>query len=393
MEKIRVQNINLMTPRKYNISFLIDGLGMGGAERMMIPILKQLRGEDFEPRVAVFQVREGNPIAKDLQALGITVDYFPVPYLRDLGAIPRLVKYFKQTGADLVHLQLELADTLGSVASRLARIPSVSTLHTMPSQDMSLKTWAHQTIEFWSLRLFCDRVISVAEEARKFHLKISGASEKKNITIYNGIDLTRFAHLDGARDALRRELGIPSDAEVLITLAVLREPKGIQFMIEAMPAILAARPNAYYLVAGDGSHRAALEEHASRAGVERRVVFAGMRSDVPRVLAASDVFVLPTLTEALPTVLAEAMACRLPIVASAVGGVPEMVADGVNGKLVQPARPEELTRACVELLSNPALREQMSQRGWEIVNDKFNVEGQVERLKNLYRGLIKQYGR
>ncbi|TXI32105.1 MAG: glycosyltransferase [Niabella sp.] len=379
--------------RKYNITFLIDGLGMGGAERMMIPILKQLRGEDFEPRVAVFQVREGNPIAKDLQALGIVVDYFPIPYLRDIGAVPRLVKYFKQTGTDLVHTQLELADSLGNVASKLARLPSVSTLHTMPSQDMGLKSWAHQTIEFWALRLFCDRVISVADEARKFHLKISGASEKQNITIYNGIDMTRFAHLDGARDALRRELGIPSDAEVLTTLAVLREPKGIQFMIQAMPTVLAARPKAVYLVAGDGSHRAALEEEARRVGVEHRVIFSGMRSDVPRVLAASDVFVLPTLTEALPTVLAEAMACRLPIVSSAVGGVPEMVTDGENGRLVQPARPDELSHACVELLSDPALRERMTQRGWEIVNDKFNVEGQVERLKELYRGLINQYGR
>jgi glycosyltransferase involved in cell wall biosynthesis len=87
------------------------------------------------------------------------------------------------------------------------------------------------------------------------------------------------------------------------------------------------------------------------------------------------------------------MACRLPIVSSAVGGVPEMVTDGENGRLVQPARPDELSQACVELLSDPALRERMTQRGWEIVNDKFNVEGQVERLKELYRGLINQYGR
>lgn len=115
----------------------------------------------------------------------------------------------------------------------------------MPSQDMGLKSWAHQTVEFWSLRLFCDRVISVAEEARKFHLKISGAPEKRKRPPFDGIDLTRFAHLNGARDALRRELGIPSDAEVLTTLAVLREPKGIQLVIQAMPAVLADCPRLY----------------------------------------------------------------------------------------------------------------------------------------------------
>ncbi len=379
--------------RKYRIVYIIDGLGMGGAERLMIPLLRNLDRNVFEPRVCVLQVRGGNPVAEDIRALGVAVDLLPVPYLRDLGAVPRIMKYLKQTEADLAHLQLELADTLGSLASRLCHLPSVSTLHTMPSQDMKLKSWAHQTMEFWSLRLFCDRVISVSEEARQYHLKISGSPEKQNITIYNGIDLTRFANLDGEREAFRRELGIPSHAEVLTTLAVLREPKGIQFMIRAMPDILAARPHAYYLIAGDGAYRQALEEEVDKAGVREHVIFAGMRSDVHRVLAASDVFVLPTLTEALPTVLAEAMACRLPIIASAVGGVPEMVTDGDNGLLLQPGDPRALADACIGLLSDPDRRMKLARRGEQVVHGKFNVEGQVENLKKLYMDLIKEYGR
>ena len=137
------------------------------------------------------------------------------------------------------------------------------------------------------------------------------------------------------RAKVRAELGIPSDANLLTSVAVLRPQKGIQYMIRALSAILASIPNTYYLVVGDGSHRNFLMEEVNTSNLGNRVIFTGMRKDVARLLSASDVFVLPTLTEALPTVLAEAMAARLPIVASRVGGIPEMITTGQNGCLVR----------------------------------------------------------
>jgi glycosyltransferase involved in cell wall biosynthesis len=381
------------TSRKYNIVYFIDGLGMGGAERMMVPVLQNLDRKIFEPRVCVFQVRNGNPVADDLRSLGVPVDLLPVPYLRDLSALPRLRQYLKQVTADLVHTQLEFADTLGNPIAKSLRLPSVSTLHTMPSQEIGVKSKAHQKVEWFSLRHFCDRVISVSEGARLYHLALGGASEKQMVTIYNGIDLTHFSHLEDARLSLRAELGIPFDALVLTTVAVLREPKGIQFMIRALPEIVKANPKAIYLIAGDGPHRAALTEEVARVGAADHVIFAGMRKDVPRVLAASDIFVLPTLTEALPTVLAEAMAVRLPIVACAVGGVPEMVTDGENGLLLPPGNPEALAAACVALLGDAGRRKAMGERGWQVVQEKFNILGQVHRLKELYLDLIRKYGK
>lgn len=379
--------------REYKIAFLIDSLGMGGAERMMVSILKYLQGEVFVPRVAVFKTRDGNPIANEIASLGVAVDFLSIPYLRDLSALPRLLQYLKRTGADLIHTQLEFANALGNLAAKLRHLPSVCTIHTMPSQEMSVKSWAHQMFELWSLNNFCDRIIAVSEEARLFHLKISGAPEDQTLTIYNGVEINRFKGQDDERFPLRRELGIPPEADVLVTVAVLRELKGIQFMIRALPQILAARPKTYYLVAGDGDYHTTLEAEAQRAGVTERVIFTGMRTDVPRVLAAGDVFVLPTLTEALPTVLAEAMASRLPVIASAVGGIPEMVIDGENGLLLQPGDPQALAAACINLLSKPAQCEKMGNRGWQIVNEKFNVERQVERLKKIYLDLLKKYER
>jgi glycosyltransferase involved in cell wall biosynthesis len=381
--------------RKYRIAYLIDGLSMGGAERLMVPILKHLSRDDFEPHVCALQSKDGNPIAKEIRRLGITVECLDIKRLRDPGAIPRLILYLKEIKADLVHTQLEAANILGSISAKVLRLPSVSTIHVMPSLDVKAKTRVHQKVEWFVLRRFCDRVISVSEEARQYHLKISAASPGQVTTIYNGIDLSAFTSMDAVveRGITRAELGIPANADVLVTVAVLRPPKGIQFMLRALPAILAAHPNTYYLIVGSGSHQSALLDEASKAGVKERVIFAGMRRDVPRLLAASDVFVLPTLTEALPTVLAEAMAARLPIVASRVGGIPEMIADGQNGILVAPENVGGLAKACLHLLENPEKRLDMGEEGWKTVNRKFSIVRQVEQLKDLYWEQIRKYGK
>lgn len=368
---------------------------MGGAERLMVPILKHLSGDHFEPYVCAMQSKDGNPMAEEIRALGIPVECLNIKHLRELDALPRLITYLRKIEADLVHTQLEAANILGNISAKLLRLPSVCTIHVMPSLDVKTKTKLHQRVEWFALRHFCDRVISVSEEARQYHMDISGTSSNHVTTIYNGIDLAAFLTMDSVveRGIIRAELGIPADANVLVTVAVLRPPKGIQFMIRALPAILASHSKAYYLIVGGGSHHNALLEEVTKAGVNKRVIFAGMRKDVPRLLAASDVFVLPTLTEALPTVLAEAMAAKLPIVASRVGGIPEMIANGQNGILLAPEDVEGLAKACLHLLENPEKRIDMGEEGWKTVNRKFSIERQVDQLRELYLEQIQAYGK
>ena len=381
--------------KTYRIAYLIDGLSMGGAERLMVPMLKYLSRAHFEPYICAMQSKDGNPMAEDLRALGVPVECLDIQHLRDLDAIPRLRRYLKKIRADLVHTQLEAANILGNISAKLLGLPSVCTIHVMPSLHVKTKTKLHQRVEWFALRYFCDRVISVSEEARRYHIAISGAPDRQATTIYNGIDLSAFSEMDYVqeRNAVRAEYKIPSSANVLVTVAVLRPPKGIQFMIRALPAILAAHPNTYYLIVGGGSHHEALIEEVNRAGVGERVIFAGMRRDVPRLLAASDIFVLPTLTEALPTVLAEAMAAKLPIVASRVGGIPEMIEHGQNGILVAPEEPEALAVACTQLLDSPEQRVMMGAEGRRIANQKFSIERQVHQLKELYMDQIHAYRR
>jgi glycosyltransferase involved in cell wall biosynthesis len=375
--------------RKLNVIYAIDSLRMGGAERLTASILRNL-SEEFSPRVCVFSVRDGNPLAEQIAKFGVPVDLLPIPYLKDVTALPRLVRYLKLHNADLVHGQLEFGAVFGSLASKRLGLPSVVTLHTMTSQKMSIKAKLHQVVEFLVLRYFCDTVISVSNEARQFYLDISNLQPSKLVTIYNGVDLSHFERPDRRNpyDEIRREFGAPADAKFLTTVAVLRELKGIQFMIRALPKILQKFPNTYYVIVGDGDYKDDLMREVEQAGVKERVIFAGQRSNVADFLNASEIFILPTLTEALPTVLAEAMAARLPIIASAVGGIPEMITDGENGILLPPADTEALADACLRLLFDEEAAKSMGDAGWSVANQRFNIRVQAEQLRGLYLKLI-----
>ncbi|MBE0683507.1 MAG: glycosyltransferase [Anaerolineales bacterium] len=381
-------------PRKIKtIIFVIDGLGVGGAEHLMIPILGYLNKETFSARVCVLQSRDGNPLAEDIRSLGVQVDFLNVRHLRDFTALLRLRNYLKEVKADLIHTQLEFANILGNTSAKILGLPSVCTVHVQPIRDGRLKSRFHQWVEWMALRLFCDRIITVSEDTRRNYIAQSGISPKKLLTIYNGIDLTRFNRLkpDLDRASVREEFHLPKDSFLLTTVAVLRQQKGIEHMIRALPALHNMHGNVYYLIVGAGTYLAVLEKEAELTGLRENIIFAGSRKDIPRILSASDIFILPTLTEALPTVLAEAMACRLPIVASAVGGIPEMIQSNGNGCLVSPAQPSELSEACETLLKQPNLRIRMGDEGWNLVYQKFNIIHQVIQLEEQYLELINRY--
>ena len=376
--------------KRNNIVYIIDGLGMGGAERLMIPVLKYLDRGMFYPRVCVLQDKDGNPIADELRQLGVQVDFLPVSYLREFSAVPRIRSYLQNVNANLVHTQLEFGNILGGIAAKSLGLPCVSTVHTIPSLEKRRKMKLHNMLELFILRVLFDVTIAVSEETRNYYVKFGRLNSTKVKTIYNGIDLSQFieSQKKEKRGIIRAELQIPSSARLIITVAVLRELKGIQYMLRAFPALLKKHPNTYYLIVGDGMYRETLVGEVEKLGLQRNVIFVGRRMDIPQLLSASDVFVLPTLTEALPTVLAEAMAAKQPVVACAVGGIPEMITEGVNGKLIPSKDPQALTDACEKLLDNPEQTTAMGEAGWQIVEEKFNITTQVNNLKELYLSLL-----
>jgi glycosyltransferase involved in cell wall biosynthesis len=235
--------------------------------------------------------------------------------------------------------------------------------------------------------------VAVSEGTRQHHLRVGQLSPDKVVTLYNGIDLLHFNGHRRGQQTCKKDFGIPEAALLLTTVAVLRPAKGIQYMIEALPTILEVVPQTYYLVVGAGEHEQSLKTLVKEKGLTERVIFTGVRNDVPDLLALSDIFVLPTLDEALPTVLAEAMAAEKPIVVSAVGGVPEMVTDGANGFLVPPADPARLVAACIQLLQHPDQAHAMAQTGRDIVEQRFNIRNQARRLGDLYQEVLAEQKR
>ncbi len=379
----------------FNVIWFIDGLGMGGAERLLVPYLRHLHGDSFRVRVCAFQVKDGNLVADQIRQLGVAVDLLPIHHLRDASAIPRLARYLGQQQAHLVHTQLEFANTLGTTAAYLrratggGRLPTVATLHTFDDAQTPGKEARRIRLMWWALRHGCRQIIAVSDGLRRYLEQEARLPPERCLTLYNGIDVDRFRPQPAAaRLAQRQAFNIPPAAPLLITVAVLRQPKGIQHMLQALPALRQTWPDLRYLVVGSGAHAAALEALTVQLGITEAVIFAGTRHDIPDLLAMSDLFVLPTLDDALPTVLMEAMAVGLPLVASNVGGVPEMVTHQQNGLLVPPGNADALVQACRHILQNPTLAQSMSIAGQQTAAARFNITHQAQKLAQIYHTLL-----
>jgi glycosyltransferase involved in cell wall biosynthesis len=376
------------------IIWMIDRLGPGGAEQLMPTILTNLVKQGFKIRVCVLRVRHGNPIAHELERLGLPVDLVLVPNLRHPFNLFRILRYLRKHRPQLLHTQLEFSDILGTIAAKLLGIPCVSTLHTLDIyEEKKSATWRLK-LRWFVLRNYCDKILAVSEKTRIHHLEGGRLGEKKVITLYNGLDISRFKKPDESiQQEIRQSLNLPLNRQIIITVAVLREPKGIQYMLKALPTILAKNPNTHYLIVGDGDYGDTLRDLVTAIGIQENVTFAGRRTDIPALLSIGDVFVLPTLKDALPTVLIEALAAGIPIVASNVGGVPEIVEDGVNGLLVPPENPAELTRACLQFLQNREFASQIVHAGNDVVQKSFNISVQIEQLNRIYEEVSSQHGK
>lgn len=369
------------------VLWLIDSLGPGGAESLMLPLLKSLQNRVEDPRVCVLYERAGNPTAVELEKIGIPVDLVPVRNLRDAAHIGRLFAYLRQQRPDILHTQLETSDILGSLFARLLGIPSLSTMHTLDARPEKVKQRLRFGLRWWCLNHLSRRVIAVSEFTRQHYLGM-GFKKAQLLTLYNGIDASLFVKNGAARPSKAQLFGLPAESLVFSTVAVLREPKGIQHMLRALPDLLAKEPRIYYVIVGDGEHRGALERLASSLGIASRVVFLGHRKDIPNILAASDFFVYPTLQDALPTALLEAMAAGVPIVASRVDGVPEILEDEATGLLVPPGDPDRLAEACGRLLDDAALAGRLTAAARETIRERFEINRQAGVILALYEKIL-----
>ena len=364
---------------------LIDGLNIGGAEILLRELSVGLLRRGF--RVSIGYSSSG-PLVQELTSLGLPLTRLPRLMRIDPILFCGMVGLIRRESPQIVHTHLFKSDFHGRLAARIAGVPVVvSTLHSIDplAQERSLGR-----LYGWTAR-FADRVIAVSEDVRRFHATHTGIPEEKLVTIENGVDIHRFAGLESAGRSVRKELGF-DDALVFGVVGRLTPPKDHSTFLKAAALILKKVPKARFLIVGDGPLRKALEIQAQKTGLANAVIFTGLRKDVPALLAALDVLVFSSLWEGLPVALLEGMAAARPIVATNVGGIPEVVLPNKSALLVPPGDAHALAQACLRLASDSTTRHSMGQAGLERVVARYSIGAMIDHTVALYAKLLQERG-
>lgn len=360
---------------------VIDGMNIGGAEVLLVDLVRRLREVGHEVQVAY---SSPGPMAARLAEMGITLTRLPRFARVDPILLLRLMKLMRREKPDLVHTHLFKSDLHGRLAARWTGVPVViSTAHNNDS-------WAKRAPLGWlygRTSLLADRIIAVSEEVREYQLKYTFVPPEKIVTIDNGVDMRRFDGQEEAGRAVRTEFEIDSDAPLVGIIGRLTEQKDHATFLQAAGHIRVALPKTRFLVVGDGPLRESLIVQARSLKLDDAVMFAGLRSDIPAVMAALDVLVFSSRWEGLPVTLLEGMAAAKPVVSTAVGGVPGVVGDGASALLVPPGMASVLADAVVRVLSDPALARKLSAAARARVREKYSLDSMLDRTLALYEEL------
>jgi glycosyltransferase involved in cell wall biosynthesis len=339
------------------------------------------RGENV-PLCTLTARRDGSP-AVELSGSRVVRHDLDARRLLDFRALRRLLSLIRRGGFDLVHAHGQDAAIMGSWARRFVGFRLMVTRHVLeePVGDLRQRLRAHLALA--ALRR-ADAPVAVSRAAADSLATLASIPPDRIRIISNGIQLERFdpAFCGRQRAALRESLGVGHSDPLVVMPAVLRPGKGHDVLLASVPRVLERFPGTRFVVAGGGELEGELMTKAE--GLGPAVLFLGHRPDIPNLLAASDLVVLPSRSEALPTVAMEAAAAGRAMVASRVGGVPEVVEDGVTGMLVPPGDPRALSDSISVLLADPTRRQALACAARRKALEEFGIEAQVERTLELW---------
>jgi glycosyltransferase involved in cell wall biosynthesis len=292
----------------------------------------------------------------------------------DLRAIAALRRLMKERGVALVHTHSSVDSWVASLAARTLSLPVVRSRH------VSIPIPRGRGLVY---RL-ADRVITSGEAIRDV-VRAAGVKAERIVSIPAGVDTTRF-HPGVSGEAVRKELGLTGPVAGLV--AMIRGSKGHRFFLEAAREVLRALPETRFVIVGDGIGYEDVKRRVSEMGLEETVIMTGFRTDIPEVMAALDVLVLPSIrSEATSQVIPQALAMGTPVVATATGGIPEIIRDGETGRLVPPADPRALAQAILSLLRDRAWARRLAQAGQALVRERYTIEQMMARTTGVYAEL------
>lgn len=354
-------------------------LGIGGTERQLSEMARALDRRKFTPHVAC--LRDSGFRADELRRAGVPVLHLPISSFGSWSAIQgamTLRNYFREHGIRLVHTFDYPTTDFAVPVARFCRLPAV--LSSVRGHRDLIPGWHRRFVKVTDHMVH--GIVVNCEFLKQRLMLDEGVAERKIHLCYNGINSSAF-------DSIRKKLPQLNDASLVIgTVAVLRPEKGIDVLIKAFAALQFS--GAKLVIVGDGEERAALEAMVAKLGLNDRVRLQPAVENVAEWLASFDIFVLPSHSEALSNSLMEAMAAGCAVVASAIGGNPELVAPDVTGVLFNDGDVPGLTENLLKLAANPERRRRMGESAAACIRDRFSVERAAGRMGEVYRNLLAQ---
>ncbi|MFQ5612353.1 MAG: glycosyltransferase [Anaerolineae bacterium] len=391
-----------MPEDRLNILHLILNLKIGGAQEVVRALVKSQGEQGCRPLVCTF---EDGPMRQAIEEQGIKVyiapprrhsivslPFFLMDMLRIRKALTQLIRKYE---IDII--QTHLLGTLNFLALTLPFNSShmLWTFHGvkfLPANQPKLSWWlraknrAHRLL-YRGVRRWVGDLVAVSDDTKASVMQLTGLGDKDVVIIPNGVDVARFEGITTC-ESVREQLGFGKEAILVITVATLLPPKGHCHLIAAAPAVLEQYPNAHFLFIGDGVLRPRLEQQVDDLNLRNNIHFLGSRNDIPQLLAAGDLFVLPSEWEGLPIALLEAMVAGKPIVATDLTGVKLAMIHGETGLIVPPKNPERLAEAIVHLISCPDEAQAMGQAAKLRAAREFSIQKQAGDYIALYRRLL-----
>jgi len=308
----------------------------------------------------------------------------------DIQALYDLVRIIQKEKPGLVHTHTSKAGILGRLAAKITKVPSI--VHTPHGHVFygyfgpllsRIFIWIEKLFSF-----FTDRMITLTEGEKKDYIKLCLCPPEKLIKIHSGVDIEKFKQVPVNAVEKKRALGLDPNGLVVGFIGWLLPVKGPMHLLKAMEDVWQDYDDTILVFIGKGDLDVDLMAEALKTGANGRVNFLGWRNDIDEIMPIFDIFVLPSLNEGMGRVLVEAMAAGKPIVASNVGGIPDLVQHDINGLLVPPGDEKALAAGIKQLINDPEKAKMMGQRGIEICN-QFSVESMVDKIDNLYQDLFK----
>lgn len=306
----------------------------------------------------------------------------------------KLAYIIKKEDINLIHTHTLLAGTvLSRLAGWISGVPVIDHTHIPYFMNLNPMVRLYQFLFNWiTSRLFCAKIIAVSESVKK-EITRQGSAANKTIVVYNGIDLGDIRCEKGPIK-IREEFGIRANQRIIGEVGRLGVDKGQHILIKAVQKVIKDFPDTIFMIVGEDltkerDYRKRLERLAGDLGLRQKIIFAGYRHDIMDLMNAFDIFVLPsTFKEGLPVVILEAMAAKKPVIATSVGGNPEIVINGETGTLVLPENPDKLADAIIYHLNNPEISKQMGEKGYARVKKYFSLTQMLDKVMDMYKEVL-----